>query len=117
MKATDQRFDFVFLDGDHGARTVYEELSAALPLLHEGGAILLHDYCPKAKPLFPEDVIIPGPFRAMARICKENRAIDVLPLGVLPWPTKLGTNGQVWPWLKKRFAEVSDSQLHVGYCR
>jgi hypothetical protein len=51
----------------------------------------------------------------MARICKENRAIDVLPLGVLPWPTKLGTNGQVWPWLKKRFAKVSDSQLHVGY--
>ncbi|MDQ6867824.1 MAG: class I SAM-dependent methyltransferase [Pseudomonadota bacterium] len=107
MRGTAQRFDFVFLDGDHGGRTVYEELSAALPLLHKGGVILLHDYYLAAKPLFPNGVIISGPFHAMVRIYKENAVIEVLPLGVLPWPTKLGTNVTSLALVVKRLTEIS----------
>lgn len=107
MRETNQRFDFIFLDGEHAGRTVYEELSAALPLLQKDGVILLHDYYPEVKPLFPNGVIIPGPFRAMARIYKENPVIEVLPLGVLPWPTKLGTNVTSLALVVKRLAEVS----------
>jgi predicted O-methyltransferase YrrM len=92
MRATDQRFDFIFLDGDHAARAVYEEVSSALPLLHGNGVILLHDYYPNAKPLFPHSAPTGGPFHALRRVRKENSEIEVLPLGVLPWPTKLGTN-------------------------
>ena len=92
MKATDQRFDLIFLDGDHRSTAVYEELSAALPLLNGNGVILLHDYYPNARPLFSDGVTIGGPFRAMMRVHNENSVIEVLPLGVLPWPTKLGTN-------------------------
>ena len=44
MALTEQRFDFIFLDGDHRAETVYEELAAALLLLDKAGLILLHDY-------------------------------------------------------------------------
>jgi predicted O-methyltransferase YrrM len=92
MRATDQRFDFIFLDGDHAARTVYEEVSSALPLLHKGSLILLHDYYPDAKPLFPHSAPIVGPFHALRRVHKENPVIEVVQLGELPWPTKQGTN-------------------------
>jgi predicted O-methyltransferase YrrM len=91
MKATNQRFDLIFLDGDHSSSAVYEELSAVLPLLKGNGVILLHDYYPNGKPLFSDGVTIGGPFRAMMRVQNENSVIEVLPLGVLPWPTKLGT--------------------------
>ncbi|MCB9989392.1 MAG: class I SAM-dependent methyltransferase [Rhodospirillales bacterium] len=92
MRGTDQQYDFIFLDGDHRASAVYQELSVALPLLKPGGAVLLHDYYPEAKPLYPDNNIISGPFHALARVRKENPAIRVLPLGELPWPTKQGTN-------------------------
>jgi predicted O-methyltransferase YrrM len=92
MHTTHQRYDFIFLDGDHSARAVYREVSAALPLLERGGVILLHDYYPGAKSLYPDNATIGGPFHALERIRKENRAISVLPLGDLPWPTKQGKN-------------------------
>jgi predicted O-methyltransferase YrrM len=81
-------YDFIFLDGDHTPRAVYEEMAAALKILRPGGVILLHDYYPDARPLFPDGNIIAGPFRALARITRENPAIAARPLGRLPWPTK-----------------------------
>jgi predicted O-methyltransferase YrrM len=90
MHTTRLRYDFVFLDGDHTARAVYQEVSAALPLLEIGGVVLLHDYYPGALPLYPDNATISGPFRALERIRKENPALGVLPLGDLPWPTKQG---------------------------
>lgn len=92
MKASRDRYDLIFLDGDHDAPAVYEEVSLALPLLEKGGAILLHDFYPGGKALFPRSNPIGGPFNAMARVQDENPAIRVLPLGALPWPTKQGTN-------------------------
>jgi len=91
MQATKQRYDLIFLDGDHRARTVYQEVSSALPLLSPNGVLLLHDYYPAGKPLFPDNGIVAGPFYALNRIQKENPGIKVLPLGALPWPTKQGT--------------------------
>jgi predicted O-methyltransferase YrrM len=58
MRVTDQRFNFIFLDGDHGAKAVYEELGSALPLLDEGSLILLHDYYPDAKPPYPHSATL-----------------------------------------------------------
>jgi predicted O-methyltransferase YrrM len=92
MRTTSQRYDFIFLDGEHGARAVYQEVGAALSLLNPDGVILLHDYYPGAKPLYPDNATIGGPFRALERIRKENPSIGVLPLGNLPWPTKQGKN-------------------------
>jgi predicted O-methyltransferase YrrM len=92
MRTTRQRYDFVFLDGDHRARAVYQEVSAALSLLKTGGVILLHDYYPGGKPLYRDNATIGGPFHAIERIRKENPIIGVLPLGDLPWPTKQGEN-------------------------
>lgn len=85
------RFDFIFLDGDHAASTVYKEVPAALKLLNPGGIILLHDYFPGLKPLWNDGSLIPGPCLAIERLCNEGARLRVLPLGELPWPTKLGS--------------------------
>ncbi len=92
MENTRDRFDFIFLDGDHEPHSVYREVSAALKILNPGGVILLHDYYPGARPLWADGNIIGGPFRALSRIEKENAGITVQPLGSLPWPTKQGSS-------------------------
>lgn len=92
LRDTKEKFDFIFLDGDHGSRTVYEEVSLALEKLSANGVILLHDYYPGAKAIFNDGNIIPGPFMALDRIMRENKGISVMPLGDLPWRTKNGLN-------------------------
>jgi predicted O-methyltransferase YrrM len=85
-------YDFIFLDGDHAAATVYEELPLALRILRPNGVILLHDYFPDAKPLWNNNQVVPGPFLACSRMKREGAAFNIIPLGPLPWPTKLGSN-------------------------
>lgn len=92
LHTTSKRYDFVFLDGDHSARAVYQEVCAALSLLNPGGVILLHDYYPGGKSLYPDSATISGPFHALERMQRENSSIHVVPLGDLPWPTKQGKN-------------------------
>lgn len=91
-KKSNQKFDFIFLDGDHTAKTVYEEISIVLRLLNPNGVILLHDFFPSCQPLWANNSIVPGPFMAVNRIIKEQKNIQVKSLGSLPWPTKLDTN-------------------------
>lgn len=92
MAGCKQRYDFIFLDGDHAAKTVYQEIPAALALLEKSGLILLHDYFPKLNPLWSDGAIIPGAFLAADRLMTERTQFKVLPLGTLPWPTKLKSN-------------------------
>jgi predicted O-methyltransferase YrrM len=87
-----QRFDLVFLDGDHAAKTVYREIPAALRVLRPGGVILLHDYFPRAAPLWSNGVVLPGPWLATERLRVEGAPVRILPLGELPWPTKLNSS-------------------------
>ena len=104
MDATDRRFDLIFLDGAHASTNVYEELGKALPLLNKDGVILLHDYYPDGKALFPDGQTLAGPFLAMARVRSENPNIDVLPLGALPWRTKQGSNLTTLALVAKKMA-------------
>lgn len=91
MSSARTSFDLIFLDGDHSAGTVYNELAAALRVLSPGGHVVLHDYYPGAAPLFPGGDYIAGPFLALRRARAENPDIGVVPLGELPWSTKLGS--------------------------
>jgi len=86
------QYDFIFLDGLHSATQVYQEIPRALRVLRSGGYILLHDYFPGLEPLWPDGKIIRGPFLAVERLKAEGARVDVLPLGKLPWPTKLQSN-------------------------
>lgn len=92
MTEAEEKFDFIFLDGDHSASAVYLETAAALRLLRPGGVILLHDFYPDGRPLYAGSGVIFGPDRALQRVRRECPAIAVLPLGALPWPTKDGSN-------------------------
>lgn len=92
MDSCEARFDLIFLDGSHEAHVVYQEVPRALALLNPDGVILLHDYFPDLKPLWSNGSVIAGPVRAIDRLQKEGLAVGVLPLGELPWETKLGSN-------------------------
>jgi predicted O-methyltransferase YrrM len=93
LKANDAaQFDLIFLDGDHSARTVYQEVPLALKRLRRHGLILLHDYFPSGKPLWSDGSVIPGPYIAIERLRREGANLEVLPLARLPWPTKLSSN-------------------------
>jgi predicted O-methyltransferase YrrM len=85
------QYDLIFLDGDHAARTVYQEIPRALVQLRREGVILLHDYFPALEPLWPGGTVIRGPWLATERLRSEGAEFTVIPLGALPWPTKLGS--------------------------
>jgi predicted O-methyltransferase YrrM len=89
---TKERFDFIFLDGDHAAETVYEEIVSSLEVINKNGLILIHDYFPNCRPLWPDGSVLCGPFTAAEKIRATGVAIKVIPLGSLPWPTKLGSH-------------------------
>ena len=92
LKRSNDKFDFIFLDGDHGSETVYQEIPDALNLLNEGGVLLLHDYFPGLRPLWSDGSVVPGPCLATERLKDEGADITVNSLGELPWPTKLQSN-------------------------
>lgn len=87
----DERYDFIFLDGDHAARAVYQEVPAALRALRSNGVILLHDYFPGLQPLWVDRNVIPGPWLAVERLRSEGAKLKAIPFGQLPWDTKLGS--------------------------
>jgi predicted O-methyltransferase YrrM len=92
LRSSGEKFDLIFLDGDHSATGVYQEIPAALALLNPGGLILLHDYFPGLQPLWADGAVVPGPQLAVERLRGERLPVTVKPLGALPWPTKQGSN-------------------------
>jgi hypothetical protein len=87
-----ERYDLIFLDGDHRLKTIVAEIPAALRRLRPGGFLLLHDYFPVLHPLWPDGKVIQGPYLAVRRLQRAGWPIEVQPLGELPWPTKQGTS-------------------------
>ena len=87
----DRSFGLIFLDGDHDADTVYKEIPRALRRLEPPGVVVLHDYHPGERSLWPGQEPIVGPSLAIGRLTAEGAALCASPLGDLPWPTKLGT--------------------------
>lgn len=92
LRATEQWFDFVLVDGDHSAPAVYEDVVSALGVLASGGVVVLHDYFPDKRDIYGDGAVISGPFEAVARLVRENPDLVVRPLGALPWPTKHGSH-------------------------
>ena len=71
-----QKFDLIFLDGSHQADVVYNEMPCAINLLNPNGIILLHDFYPNNKPLWDNNVILPGPYLAINRFHQFNTVIN-----------------------------------------
>ena len=88
-----EQFDVIFLDGDHSNLAVYSEIPLALDRLSgiSNGLIILHDYFPDLKPIWPGEEPLAGPYLAVKKLLEQGAEFSVLPLGELPWPTKLGS--------------------------
>lgn len=85
LRSGADRFDLIFLDGDHAAPTVYQEVCGALERLSQGGLILLHDYYPKEKAKTSAGMLMPGPRLAFERLQREGAQLQLFPLQDLPW--------------------------------
>ena len=92
LQTTNRKFDLIFLDGDHSAKAVYQEIALALKKLNPNGVILLHDYFPEMRALWKNGNIIYGPYLGVNRLLQEGVDAKVIPLGALPWSTKLDSN-------------------------
>ncbi len=92
LRERGEAYDLVFLDGDHRLPTVAAEIPLALGRLRPGGLVLLHDFFPELRPLWPDGKVIEGPWLAVRRLQRAGWPLEVVPLGDLPWPTKLGTS-------------------------
>ena len=101
LKNQTQKFDFIFLDGSHRARDVYNEIHLSLNLFNKNGIILLHDYFPEGKKIWQDKDALLGPYMGVKKVIQINKNIDICPLGKLPWKTKLGTNFTTLALLKK----------------
>ena len=85
LNKNNNKYDFIFLDGDHSYDKVYKEVPLAVNILNEGGIILLHDYFPDYKPLWnSSNTILEGPFRATTQLINEGLKLVVQPCGELP---------------------------------
>jgi len=81
-----QRFDFVFIDGSHRTEIVLADVLNSFRLLNPGGIIVLHDYYPHLKPLWPHrPKISKGPYLAMVEVMKRHPEVHVMSLNDLPW--------------------------------
>jgi predicted O-methyltransferase YrrM len=85
-------FDFAFVDGDHSAEAVYRDVTSVLRHLRSDGVVVLHDYFPNERPLWSDGKTIAGPCQAVERLRREGAPLEAIPLGALPWPTKLESN-------------------------
>lgn len=92
LRESGEQYDLIFLDGDHRLKTVAAEIPLALRRLNPGGFLLLHDFFPGLRPLWPDGKVINGPQLAVRRLQRAGWPLGVHPLGDLPWPTKLGTS-------------------------
>ncbi len=92
LSTTADQFDLVFLDGDHAAPTVFEELHLLNGRLVPDGTVLLHDYFPDGRALWQGSLPCTGPWRAIRRLQRDGSPLRVHPMGALPWPTKLGSH-------------------------
>jgi predicted O-methyltransferase YrrM len=87
-----KRFDFIFIDADHSAAAVYRDVASSLRALNPGGVIILHDYYPGNRPIYPSaKQVVPGTDVALSAIARES-SVKPIPLGRLPWETKDGVN-------------------------
>jgi len=88
LRNSNEQFDFIFLDGDHAANTVYQEIALVTRLVGPDGIIALHDYSHNRMfQIYYDGWTIPGPFLAARRASRERGDADVIALGKLPGMT------------------------------
>ena len=86
LTTTEEAFDFVFIDGHHGADSAYRDIALASQRLTANGIIAMHDYDPPA--VWLRKPFMAGPYFAARRIIKANPALKLI-------DTRLDQEGEV----------------------
>ena len=92
LRHVSDKYDLIFLDGDHSVQRVVAEIPLALKRLRKNGLILLHDYFPGGVQYWREERPITGPYAAVHQLQENGLGVTVIAFGKLPWPTKRGTH-------------------------
>lgn len=80
MPPDGELFDFVFVDGDHRYNGVLDDLKALVPILTEGGYVLLHDAYHADVDRAIRDAVSSGWFRdggRVGRVCNDLSPSDL----------------------------------------
>lgn len=88
LRSSKDKFDFVFLDGSHEGRKIYDELNTLKNHVNPGSIVLIHDYFPGRKALWSNRKVIFGPVMACEKLFSEGKLRSVVPVGKLPVQTK-----------------------------
>jgi predicted O-methyltransferase YrrM len=72
MTKTKNKFDFIFLDGNHRTKAIYDEIKLSINLLEKNGILVLHDYT-ESNSIFS----IAGPFLAVKKLLLKNKGLKV----------------------------------------
>ncbi|MCB1773739.1 MAG: class I SAM-dependent methyltransferase [Gammaproteobacteria bacterium] len=76
LATTEDTFDFIFIDGHHGADSVYRDIVLSSKRLKAGGVIALHDYDPPE--VWFRKPFMAGPFFAVRRILAANPELKLI---------------------------------------
>lgn len=72
MTNTKNKFDFIFLDGDHRTKSIYNEIILSINLLEKNGILVLHDYTDNNYLSS-----IAGPVLAVKKLKQKNNALKI----------------------------------------
>jgi len=88
--------DFLFIDGDHTARGVSQDLFAYLPMVKDGGLVIMHDIAAKSKGCNVGEV-----WDVVRAICAGDECVDR--------DTSAGLYGIGWfYWRRSQFKELRE---------
>ena len=79
FKMNKNKYDFIFIDGSHQFKDVYDDICNSLKILNKYGLILIHDYY-YSKNKVNNKIISYGPYFALKKILNENHNLELLPL-------------------------------------
>lgn len=74
FKQNKEKFDLIFIDGDHSYGQVKKDFENALKVLNKGGAIVLHDTAPKDREYSSLDWC-GEPYKLISELANSNRLL------------------------------------------
>ncbi|MBN2711256.1 MAG: class I SAM-dependent methyltransferase [Planctomycetes bacterium] len=101
LENCERKFDLIFLDGNHDAYHVYQEIPKALDRLNQNGTLVMHDYFDADRIIWPDGNVEPGTFIALKRLRREGVKIEAKPVNEFPWETKKGSRETTLAFLSK----------------
>lgn len=112
---TDEKIDFLFIDGDHSIGGCLDDFITFFPHVREGGHILLHD-------IYPKECGWTGPRYLLDRVINDNACLEVREIETEPnfgmaLVTKVKDTKAFYPWHNPRLEAIRRLHRAKGLLR